>query len=294
MSNQVDKAFVQQFSDNLISLAQRKGSLLRRTCMTKNVNAKAAHFDRLGATSAALKTGRHADTPLTDTPHSRRKVTMNDYVVADLIDEEDEIRMLIDPRSAYARHMGFALGRTLDDIILTAAEGAATTVSADDSTSTASVLAAHTIDEDFGAGDDNDITVEKIVEARRILADADVPGDLKRYFLVDPTAMAALLQETEIGSVDYNSVRALAKGDINTFCTFEFIEHTGLKSNAEGYKNCLFYTEEAIGLAMGRDITVRMTERPDKNYATQVHAAMTAGAVRVQEEHLGIAQAYRA
>ena len=110
MSTEINKAFVQQFSNNLIILSQQKGSKLAGTVMRKDVTGKYAHFDRLGATVASLRTSRHGDTPLTDTPHSRRRVQLNDYEVADLIDHQDEVRMLIDPKSAYAQSMGSPCG----------------------------------------------------------------------------------------------------------------------------------------------------------------------------------------
>ena len=58
-----------------------------------------------------------------DTPHSRRKVTMDDYDWADLIDNEDKVRMLISPQSEYAQAGAWAMGRAMDDAIITAATG---------------------------------------------------------------------------------------------------------------------------------------------------------------------------
>lgn len=291
MSTEVNKAFVQQFSNNLIHLAQQRGSKLAGTVMRKDVNAKAAHFDRLGATTASKKTSRHGDTPLVDTPHSRRKVTLDDYEVADLIDSQDEIRMLIDPRSAYAEAMANALGRTLDDIIIDAADGNATAVAADDSTSTVAI--AHTVGEDFQTAN-SDIIVEKVIEARRILMSNEVQLDEDMYFVLDSTSLHNMLNENEVQSADYNSIKALVRGDIGTFMGFNFIQSERLNDSSEGFKNCLAYTRSAVGLAMGQDIKVKLAERADKSHATQVYAAMTAGAVRVEEEKMIIVEAYRA
>ena len=36
---------------------------------------------------------------------ARRMVTLTDYEYADLIDDQDKLRMLIDPTSTYARKM---------------------------------------------------------------------------------------------------------------------------------------------------------------------------------------------
>jgi hypothetical protein len=49
---------------------------------------------------------------------------------------------------------------------------------------------------------------------------------------------------------------------------------------------CLAFPASAIGLAMGQDINVRMSERDDKSYSTQVYASATFGAVRIEEEKM--------
>jgi hypothetical protein len=123
MSTEINKAFVQQFSDNLIMLAQQKGTRLMGAVRTKKTVGKYDHFDRIGKVSAQKRTSRHGDTPQIDTPHSRRRVIMDDYEWADLIDRQDEIRMLVDPRSAYAQSGAHALGRKMDELILDAATG---------------------------------------------------------------------------------------------------------------------------------------------------------------------------
>lgn len=291
MSTEINKAFVQQFSSNLIRLAQQRGSRLAGTTMRKDVTGKYAHFDRLGATTASLRTGRHADTPLTDTPHSRRRVSLEDYEVADLIDTQDEIRLLIDPKGAYAKNMSDALGRTLDDIIIDAADGNAASISSTDTSS--NVAVANTVDEDFTTAN-SDIIVEKVIEAKRIMMANEVQPDEETYFVLDSTALHNLLQETEVASADYNSVKALVRGEPGTFMGFNFIQSERLNDSSEGFKNCLAYTKSSIGLAMGQDIKVRISERDDKSYATQVYACMTAGAVRIQEEGLVVVEAYRA
>jgi hypothetical protein len=40
-------------------------------------------------------------------------------------------------------------------------------------------------------------------------------------------------------------------------------------------------------LALGKDMTTRISERDDKSYATQVYASMTIGATRMEETRVG-------
>ena len=287
MSTQVNVAFTQQFSANLIHLSQQKGSKLHGTVMTKSVTGKYAHFERLGATSAVKRTTRHGDTPLIDTPHSRRRVGLEDYEWADLIDDQDEIRMLIDPKSPYAMAGAWALGRTMDDLIVAAVTGNATSVSAADAAATVPLPAGQTIGNDFGATDSN-LTLEKLIEARRILTKNEVDMSEELYLVHNASALAALLNDTTITSADYNSVRALVSGQIDTFLGFKFIHCERLSGIADGTDAdpvlCLAYVKSAIGLAMGKDISTRISERDDKSYATQVYASMTAGATRIEDE----------
>jgi len=123
MSTQITTAFVEQYKSNVFHLAQQKGSRLREAVRSETVTGKAHFFERIGSTAAQKRTSRHSDTPRMDTPHSRRKVTMDDYDWADLIDNEDKVRMLISPQSEYALAGAYAMGRAMDDAIIAAATG---------------------------------------------------------------------------------------------------------------------------------------------------------------------------
>ena len=109
MSTQVTTAFVQQYSANVQMLAQQEGSRLRDTVRIENVVGKNAFIDQVGVATAQLRSTRHADTPQMDTPHARRRLSLASYEYADLIDDQDKVRMLIDPTSSYARAAAAAL-----------------------------------------------------------------------------------------------------------------------------------------------------------------------------------------
>jgi len=96
MSSQITTAFTQQYSNNVKLLAQEKGSQLRNTVTVESVVGKNAFFDQVGVATAVKRTTRHADTLQVDTPSSRRRVSLVDYEYADLIDNQDKVRTLID------------------------------------------------------------------------------------------------------------------------------------------------------------------------------------------------------
>ena len=115
MSSQITEAFVQQYSNNVQMLSQQKGSLLRGVVDVESVNGKHAYFERIGQVSAQKRVSRHSDTPQIDTPHSRRRISMADYEWADLIDQQDRVRTLIDPTSQYALAAAYGIGSEHDD-----------------------------------------------------------------------------------------------------------------------------------------------------------------------------------
>lgn len=287
MSNQIDIAFVQQFADNLRHLAQQQGSKLLKHVSVKPINGKYAHFERLGAVEASLRLNRHADVSYTDMPHSRRRVEISDYEVADLVDRQDDIRMLIDPRNPYAMSMAWALGRKMDDIILEAAVGNSKSIDASDSSSNVALGSGQTIDEDFGTADSN-LTLAKIIEAKRILDKADIIGDDGRVLVHNASALSNLLNDTTVTSADYASIKALVQGEIGSYVGFNFEMMNRLRGTADGTDSdpvqCLALVKSGMGFAMGQDIQVRMDELPSKGYSTQVYGSSTFGATRIEEE----------
>lgn len=123
MSTQITTSFVNQYATNVLMLSQQKGSRLRNATRNEPVTGKNAFIERIGTVAAVKRTSRHADTPQLDTPHSRRRVSLVDYDWADLIDDLDKVRMLIDPASPYAQAGSWAMGRAMDDEIIAAFTG---------------------------------------------------------------------------------------------------------------------------------------------------------------------------
>lgn len=162
MSNQITTAFVQQYSSNVQMLSQQMGSVLREAVDVESVVGKNAFFDQVGKTTAQLRTSRHADTPQVDTPHSRRRVTLADYEWADLIDNADKVRLLIDPTSSYAKAAAAAMGRAMDDVIIAALGGTAYTGETG-STSVTLPTAQKTATSDQSDG----LTVAKLLSAKK-------------------------------------------------------------------------------------------------------------------------------
>jgi len=280
MSEFVTTAFVQQYTTNVQLLLQQKGSKLRDYCTMGSYTGKAAKaVEQIGAVTAQKKTSRHSDTPLISTPHDARWVYPEDYEWADMIDDQDKLRMLIDPTSPYAQNGAYALGRSLDDAIITAALGSAQT---GENGSTATPFATATQSIAVGG---TGLTIAKLRQAKRILManEVDVEND-PLYIAVTAVQIDNLLGTTEVTSADYNSVKALVQGQVDSFMGFKFVHCERLGVDGSGDRRCFAWAKSGLHVGMWNDINAKITERADKSYATQVYVKGTFGATRVEEK----------
>ena len=279
MSSQITTAFVEQYSDNIQMLSQQMGSLLRDAVRIESIVGKDAYFDQIGKVTAQLKVSRHSDTPQIDTPHSRRRCSLADYEFADLIDQQDKVRLLIDPTSSYAKAAAYAMGRAMDDVIIAAALGTANTGV---SGGTAVALPAANITA-VGTGGANTMNIAKLALAKQKLDAGDVDPSIKRHIVVSPTEIQDLLNNTTVTSSDFNTVKALVQGEIDSFMGFKFHVSNRLTTNGAGNTQCIAFAEDGLLLGIGKDVTARIDERSDKSYATQVYYCQTIGATRMEE-----------
>ena len=273
MSSQITTAFVQQYSANIQMLSQQMGSLLRDKVRQESVVGKNAFFDQVGSVTAQLKTSRHSDTPQIDTPHSRRRVSLADYEYADLIDQQDKVRLLIDPTSSYAQAAAFAMGRAMDDVIIAAATGTAFTGETGSTSESAQTAIAA-----GGTG----LTIDKLRTAKQKFDLASVDPSIPRHIVVGPEQITNLLGTTQVTSSDFNTVKALANGEVNSFLGFNFTVSNRLAKSGND-RTCIAFAQDGITLGIGKDVNARIDERADKSYATQVYYCMSIGATRMEQ-----------
>lgn len=279
MSYEVSVASVQQYTTNVGLLLQQRGSKLRDCCTMGSYTGKAAKVvEQIGAVEARERTTRHADTPLISTPHDARWVHPRDFDWADLIDNEDKLRMLIDPTSPYAVNGAYALGRKLDDLIIDAALG--TSLTGENGT-TSTVF--DTTNQQVAVGAAG-LTVGKLREAKKILLANEVDVEMDELFIaVTAQQLDDLLGTTEVTSSDYNTVKALVQGDIDTFMGFKFKHTERLGVDGSSYRRVIAWAKSGMHVGMWNDISGRVSERDDKNYAHQVYVNGTFGATRTEE-----------
>ena len=276
MSTQITTAFVNQFSQNIQLLSQQMGSLLRNSVRQETVNGEKAFFEQIGSAVAQKRASRHASTPIMDTPHARRMVTMSDYEYADLVDDQDKIRLLISPESTYGKAAAAAIGRAMDDEIIGALGGTAKT-GVSGGTSTALPSGQKIVHGSAG------LTIAKLISAKKIMDQNSVDPSIERYIVVSPEQIEDLLNTTSVTSADFNSVKALVNGTVDSFMGFKFITSNRLKDDGTS-RLCYAYAREGVVMALGKDVTAKIDPRPDKSYSTQIYYCSTFGASRMQEE----------
>ena len=285
MSTQITTAFVNQYRANVEHLLQQKGSKLRPFVRVESQKAEFEYYDRIGSVDAVEVTSRHSDTPLISTPHDRRQISLRDFDWADMIDRTDRIRLLIDPASPYAQNAAWALGRKMDDIIIESAFGTAksgktggTSVAFDTATSQIAVNYVES-----GGATNSGLTIGKLRKAKQLQdANETDPSD-PRYIIVTSKQVTDLLQTTEVTSSDFNSIKALVAGEVNTFMGFQFVRTERVAADASSHRRVIAYAKSGLLMAVGADINVDIGPRRDKRNSTQVYCSASFGATRMEE-----------
>lgn len=292
MSNQITTAFVQEFKRGVDLLVQQRTSLLRSAVRVETVQGKKASFDQVGVVAARKRTSRHADTPRIDTPHKRRWVTLTDYEIADLIDEQDKVRTLNDPANAYSQTFAAALGRAMDAETIAAALGLAYT--GEDGTASVALPGTQVI-----AAGGTGFSLTKLAQAmeKLKLKNAVEPG-AELWVAWTAKQEREFLTATEVKSIDYNTQKVLVDGGMGEgrFYGFRFLrledwqDETGITQRILPFdsgtttRSCVAWVKDGLLLGLGKDIGGQVDRRADKSYATQAYASMSIGASRMQEE----------
>lgn len=287
MSFQITENMVQAYGNNFRILYQQKPSRLRPWCQIESgIVGQSKSVERMGKAEAYDITSRHADTKFVEVPHSRRWIDLQDKGWAELIDKLDKVRLLADPTNGYASLAMAALNRQIDDVIIAAARGNARSNSGLIPLPTSQKIAVSA----------SSMTLAKLLTAKEILDSNEVDDDASlqadgqgatpsRVMVVNTKMLTNLYGTTEIKSIDYNSVKALANGQLDTFLGFKFVRTERLPKDGTattGYG--LAWAKSCVGFGVGQEISTSVDRRPDKNNAWQVFADMSIGAARLEDE----------
>ena len=278
MSDQANVAFVQQYATNVAHLLQQRGSKLRDAVSTSTATGKAAKaVEQVGAVNAVKRTTRHGDTPLISTPHDARWVFPVDYEWADLIDDQDRVRMLINPQSPYAVNGAYAIGRAIDDEIISALY--ATSKTGENGTGTEAFSSDQIVTTDAAQA----MSLPALLNAREKLmeAEVDVEND-PIYCAISAQQHSDLLNLDQARSIDYVNKKVMVDGLISQFLGINFIVTERLPVDGSSDRRCFMWAKSGVHLCTWNDLTTKISEREDKSYATQVYVKATIGATRLE------------
>jgi hypothetical protein len=310
MALDITTAFVNQYTTNVQLLLQQKGSRLREKVMVQTHTGEAAvPVEQVGSVAAQAVNTRHSDTPIIATPQDRRWVFPQPYNWGDLLDQEDRVRMLIDPQSPYAQAGAMALGRAIDLEVIkgiynpnqTGHQPTSATVDIKTYLSGAQLVGIQT----GGGGTNVGMNVEKLKSAMQIFMqnEVDIDND-PLYMTCTAVVQRQLLNEAQAISLDFNArpgeTPVLVEGKIMEFMGFEFIriELNGTSGGVadNGKIPCGTITASTSGRYMAawaysgvhcglwEDIKTYIYPRGDKNYSTQVLVKGMFGGTRLEEK----------
>ncbi|RMV69993.1 hypothetical protein ALP05_02356 [Pseudomonas caricapapayae] len=277
MSQQITEAFVQQFADNFIHVAQQAVSRLESTVTIEpNIVGMSKSVNRLGQRTATRRTQRHGDTPINDQPHSTRFVDLYDWEDGDMIDDQDKIRMLVDPTSDYVKAMVNSMNRAKDDVIISALSGPSRATAGNILLPVSQKIAAG------GVG----LTKAKIIQAKTIFRrnEADGMAGEELFMIYSAQAAADILSDTQLTSADFMASKFLESGDVvGKWMGFTWIPSERMnKVGNTRYLNA--YAKSGVVLGKGQEITTKVGEDPGKGFNVRIYAKQSLGSVRVEEE----------
>lgn len=281
MAFEIPSHFAESFTTNVeLLLQERIPVMLMGANMANYQGHKSAQVvKQFGEVEFEEKTTRNGDTNFAEIEHKQRWVFPTDFTLALPVDKEDEIKMLNSPVSPYVEAMRAAWARKANTICRDALLGSSKTGDNGGTTT-----AFDTTNNQIASGSTG-LTITKLRSALEILRanhSLDNPG-ISLHFALMAEQMTDLLETTEITSSDYNTVKALVNGDVNTFLGFNFHHYESLGVDGSSDRRCIAWTSDSLTYATWNNPETNIGPRADKNYLTQVHMAFTAGATRTQE-----------
>lgn len=282
-----EESLVKQYSSNVLYLASQTMSKLRGTVLEETVNGEEKFWDQYGTVEMLERTVRFGDSPINVTPRDSRRLIPTAFETGEPVDSFDTVRSLNDPTSPIVLRHSQALARQFDRTIITA--GLGTAITGRKTITTVPLPGGQTVDvdnHDYDSGSGNvGLTVGKLIAAKQIMGSQDVemsPGSL--HIVCTQTQISDLLTQEQITSIDYNNVKALVNGDVNTFMGFTFHRVTPSLLPISGQnRSCMAYVTDGIVLGVAQEPRSFIDRRADKSFNWYAYFELFLGATRTEE-----------
>lgn len=276
----IEEHHVLKYAEDVQMAYQQEGARLRECVEIKgSIVGKSFSTNDIGITEAQLKSARHEQHGHQDADHPVRWGNLAYYYHSMLMDRDDDARVLANPKNKYVMSGAAALGRRADRTIITAALG--TAITGEDREGSQALPTAQKV-----TGSTSALTKAKILTAKRLLDEAEVP-DSERYLAISAQGLEDLLGITEVTSSDYNTVKALVDGTLNTWIGFAIkrlellpkgVVTTNVRQAIAWHKSAIVFGETTASQYS------RIKQRTDMHDAWETYAAIDIGAVRKRDK----------
>jgi hypothetical protein len=251
MSVSLSNAFVTLFDAEVKQAYQGKAQLVGAVRARRGVEGSTVKFPKVGRGVATPRISQTDVTPL-NVGFSSVTLTLQDWNAAEYSDIFSQAKVNFDERQELVQVVAAAMGRRQDQLILDALNNSST-----------SLTVANSI-----GGSTTNLNVAKLREAKRLLDKGNVPFD-GRHIIVHANGIASLLSETAVTSSDFNTVKALVQGEINTFLGFQFHvlgdrTEGGLPIDSSSDRTCFAFHSMAIGYGEGIGMRTEINYIPEK------------------------------
>lgn len=268
MAIQLSAAFVTLFDAEVKQAYQGQSMLRGAVRLRSGVEGSTYKFPKIGKGVAQVRVSQSDVSPLNVT-YSQVTATIEDYIAAEYSDIFMQQKVNFDERRELVQVLSNAIGRRHDQLILDALNAATGT---------------STTDTDVG-GTTSNLNVAKLRDAKGKLDTKNVPMS-DRHLIIHASGLQALLSETSVTSSDFNTVKALVQGEINTFLGFTFHvlgdrDEGGLPKPST--RTSFAFHREAIGMAEGIAPKTEINYIPEKT-SFLVASMFSAGAIAIDAE----------
>ena len=264
----ISNAFVQLFDAEVKQAYQASRALAGVTRERNNVEGNQVKFPKIGKGTATIRVPQSDVTPL-NVSYSQVTASMSDYIAAEYSDIFHQAKVNFDERRELVQVVGNAIGRRMDQLVIDALNAASSP---------------STVGTDIG-GTGTNLNLAKLLAAKKALDAKNVPAE-GRCMIIHANGLAALLDETELTSSDFATVKALSMGEIDTFLGFKFImlgdrDEGGLPLPST--RSSFAFHRDAVGLG------ISMNQKSEINYVPEktsflVASMFSAGAVAIDDE----------
>lgn len=265
--------YVQGFRANLNLLPQQMNSRLIG-CVDADLSysepGTSFNADDIGASQPARVTTRVPDSPEGFVEQVRRGGHFEAFADGKFVDDLDKARELSDPTNSVMQSMMAGKNRYMDDKIVDVMFGTAysgQTLTTANAFPSSQIIAAadrqnlHDAEVVAGSGALG-LTVGKIITAGQMLDATELEGE--RYFAITSYEKAQLLASTPVTSSDFQSVKALVAGTIDSLYGFKFVRTERLPV-AANVTSCAAWVKPAIAYRARTIQNAWIDRRKDKS-----------------------------